>query len=224
MYRGSSPLTRGKRHHAHPSGASDAAHPRSRGENMALQAALNNRGGSSPLTRGKPRGHALLRGAQGLIPAHAGKTADHRSMPVKASAHPRSRGENGKPSGVDLSAAGSSPLTRGKHRPSSSRPATPGLIPAHAGKTAPDGCSHPPSPAHPRSRGENEIEALLDPEQQGSSPLTRGKRDARLLQALRARLIPAHAGKTLPASQWARRARAHPRSRGENWPVNTLTI
>ena len=51
--------------------------------------------GSSPLTRGKrvpPQGHGE---AEGLIPAHAGKTLDG-SIPVK-------KGE------------GSSPLTRGKH-------------------------------------------------------------------------------------------------------------
>ena len=50
----------------------------------------------------------------------------------------------------------------------------------------------------------------------GSSPLTRGKRFRRCRGRARRRLIPAHAGKTLPACRWARRARAHPRSRGEN--------
>ena len=50
----------------------------------------------------------------GLIPAHAGKT-ERRVVVLRAiQAHPRSRGENGGCGGGGLSAAGSSPLTRGK--------------------------------------------------------------------------------------------------------------
>ena len=51
---------------------------------------------------------------------------------------------------------------------------------------------------------------------QGSSPLTRGKRDTRVGQAVEVRLIPAHAGKTPSISSQARPTTAHPRSRGEN--------
>ena len=50
----------------------------------------------------------------------------------------------------------------------------------------------------------------------GSSPLTRGKRDARFLQYLDRGLIPAHAGKTTCSAASASICRAHPRSRGEN--------
>ena len=50
------------------------AHPRSRGENRALDTLNMCQVGSSPLTRGKPHAvtHALR--TYGLIPAHAGKT------------------------------------------------------------------------------------------------------------------------------------------------------
>ena len=51
------------------------AHPRSRGENEERVSATVDREGSSPLTRGK---RAMVRGlsvGEGLIPAHAGKTA-----------------------------------------------------------------------------------------------------------------------------------------------------
>ena len=53
---------------------------------------------------------------------------------------------------------------------------------------------------------------------EGSSPLTRGKQ--RMLRVWRRRrgLIPAHAGKTPPSGPCRARARAHPRSRGENAP------
>ena len=50
----------------------------------------------------------------------------------------------------------------------------------------------------------------------GSSPLTRGKRPARIEAFSRRRLIPAHAGKTRPGGGAARGCAAHPRSRGEN--------
>ena len=93
------------------------AHPRSRGENSPYCRTAVARGGSSPLTRGKPRADTRLRRGSGLIPAHAGKTRDEPITTWKRRAHPRSRGEN---FSLDLEPkllAGSSPLTRGKHPP-----------------------------------------------------------------------------------------------------------
>ena len=52
----------------------------------------------------------------------------------------------------------------------------------------------------------------------GSSPLTRGKRLCGAVLGAKARLIPAHAGKTTPYPARPRPGRAHPRSRGENGP------
>ena len=50
------------------------AHPRSRGENTYYPSGATLREGSSPLTRGKLLVAVVEGGAQGLIPAHAGKT------------------------------------------------------------------------------------------------------------------------------------------------------
>ena len=50
------------------------AHPRSRGENLVLGAAVLDAGGSSPLTRGKLHEAVNLGPVRRLIPAHAGKT------------------------------------------------------------------------------------------------------------------------------------------------------
>ena len=94
MYKGSSPLTRGKRTASlpHPGGAglipahagktrrpgysihSTTAHPRSRGENAIASALATFVAGSSPLTRGKHWGVDGQSHDGGLIPAHAGKT------------------------------------------------------------------------------------------------------------------------------------------------------
>ena len=152
---GSSPLTRGKpdRRHcqvpacglipahagktrARSSSLSSArAHPRSRGENVAEQAAKSASTGSSPLTRGKHNQMTPGNPDDGLIPAHAGKTREGHAVRRDWPAHPRSRGEN--------------------RRSARSRYSLTGLIPAHAGKTLGNrsriGCLW----AHPRSRGEN---------------------------------------------------------------------
>ena len=135
---GSSPLTRGKHApgpvpcHTHglipthagktpcnpgtPGGA--RAHPHSRGENTLQSRYAWRRAGSSPLTRGKPAGGAVIPGG--------------------ARAHPHSRGENRLEELSYLPGPGSSPLTRGKHDAGQGRQRDHGLIPTHAGKTAPN--------------------------------------------------------------------------------------
>ena len=236
MEPGSSPLTRGKPTrresrpartwlipaHAGKTAAATAcskswgAHPRSRGENIQSAFGPTFSRGSSPLTRGKRAGLTCANPAARLIPAHAGKTATRHTAPRSPTAHPRSRGENERPSPENQAPAGSSPLTRGKLGLCIHRDLLPGLIPAHAGKT---GCAQPcPSgaPAHPRSRGENAPMVSVLPFSQGSSPLTRGKPGHHRLLRRESGLIPAHAGKTKPYARTQLRIRAHPRSRGEN--------
>ena len=72
------------------------------------------------------------------------------------------------------------------------------------------------TPAHPRSRGENEL--VIDQEKSfdGSSPLTRGKRMVTAYNTRTGGLIPAHAGKTVRRVGRVCIVGAHPRSRGEN--------
>ena len=93
-WRGSSPLTRGKRERGRcgtllprliPAHAGKTlftagacvfsqAHPRSRGENFQMGTPRSASWGSSPLTRGKPRRRPQEHVHWRLIPAHAGKT------------------------------------------------------------------------------------------------------------------------------------------------------
>ena len=175
LHQGSSPLTRGKQaggppdvgeHRLIPAhagkttlsqvgGYPSGAHPRSRGENAARPALRIWRGGSSPLTRGKPHLVDLDHESQGLIPAHAGKTAPEGRTESLPRAHPRSRGENTGVSSASVAVGGSSPLTRGKLEVSDRAGYETGLIPAHAGKTPAFSWASRGAWAHPRSRGEN---------------------------------------------------------------------
>ena len=233
---GSSPLTRGKRPprpaalalcglipaHAGKTipyqarGPPGRAHPRSRGENCYNLVTALLRVGSSPLTRGKHLLVGVEAQGRGLIPAHAGKTAAFTACGVGRRAHPRSRGENCWAWSGSLRGGGSSPLTRGKQNWWHDLEVAAGLIPAHAGKTMRRPRRRGTFRAHPRSRGENQIKRSGLSRTRGSSPLTRGKPRSRRRRPGACRLIPAHAGKTYSPLSTQLRARAHPRSRGEN--------
>ena len=173
-----------------------AAHPRSRGENLLAGIRSRPPTGSSPLTRGKPRHGRNRSSPPRLIPAHAGKTSRRFSGHRQSTAHPRSRGENGRAAAADFHQNGSSPLTRGKRNPMYFLVHNLRLIPAHAGKTPFPWPQSPRPAAHPRSRGENSRRILSGVLPPGSSPLTRGKLITITLRVRQVRLIPAHAGKT----------------------------
>ena len=184
--------TRRRRTPARP----DWAHPRSRGENLMNRVSKLPPSGSSPLTRGKHVAGVGGRTGGRLIPAHAGKTGRQAAHHGYESAHPRSRGENPSCSCRLTVTVGSSPLTRGKLGMSRLRRGSARLIPAHAGKTNSTGRPGAWQGAHPRSRGENVGDFAGRRSGQGSSPLTRGKRQVRRRRFPHKRLIPAHAGKT----------------------------
>ena len=215
FFGGSSPLTRGKHHqeaqradqdrfiptHAgkttprSPRYGTSRAHPRSCEENVRLP--------------------SVLRGA-GLIPAHTGKTSLGCVATRRRRAHPHSREENYAPASSRAFWIGSSPLTRRKRFDLFPRRVHGGFIPTHVGKTRRERPARWLTAAHPRSCGENRVNAENATVPVGSSPLTRGKPDGRLPQNYQAGLIPAHAGKTVKVGGIAVEPGAHPRSCGEN--------
>ena len=201
-----------------------AAHPRSRGENSAAAKRRIVAAGSSPLTRGKRHFQALNNLVLRLIPAHAGKTTGAPHATTWWPAHPRSRGENIPPGPRVVRVEGSSPLTRGKPLLPLDPCGASRLIPAHAGKTIGGSLSPLPMTAHPRSRGENLSPSSWSHCRRGSSPLTRGKRIAKIAKRALGRLIPAHAGKTISSSRMYQNDAAHPRSRGENRRIKRVVI
>ena len=171
------PAHAGKTRWRYPARSCPRAHLRSRGENLEDARTDHLHDGSSPLTRGKPASSSSPVGALGLIPTHAGKTGFRSYVRSSRPTHPRSCGENVvcfcAPSAVQGSSPltrenmasslafawslGSSPLTRGKRGPVRGDAGKDGLIPAHAGKTSMALQRSPRSPAHPRSRGENQM-------------------------------------------------------------------
>ena len=72
--RGLIPAHAGKTKPTASSPPASTAHPRSRGENVAISGAIAKAEGSSPLTRGKHPVRDEEPEGVGLIPAHAGKT------------------------------------------------------------------------------------------------------------------------------------------------------
>ena len=195
------PAHAGKTSNAADRSTPAGAHPRSRGENAAMSTSERSPYGSSPLTRGKPGAGDESPRDERLIPAHAGKTDWVPSIHADRS--------------------GSSPLTRGKPLLPLDPCGASRLIPAHAGKTIGGSLSPLPMTAHPRSRGENLSPSSWSHCRRGSSPLTRGKRIAKIAKRALGRLIPAHAGKTISSSRMYQNDAAHPRSRGENLSVRS---
>ena len=158
--------------------------------------------------------HLLTR--WGLIPAHAGKTADSQPRPPSPPAHPRACGENKGVAVLGKGMKGSSPRMRGKLSTSLRAGKAGRLIPAHAGKTAHLASGDAPAPAHPRACGENLKFGSVGSEMEGSSPRMRGKPIGSASTAGMPRLIPAHAGKTPRPSSSPKPMWAHPRACGEN--------
>ena len=111
------------------------AHPRACGENGREGEYVRTVEGSSPRMRGKPGTPKLTAINDGLIPAHAGKTASLSCLMGLTRAHPRACGENQTHQLGWVLFAGSSPRMRGKPPPFDCDPPAPRLIPAHAGKT-----------------------------------------------------------------------------------------
>ena len=173
------------------------------------------REGSSPLSRGIPVNTAPRSSAAGIIPALAGNTHPPDGSVWRLLDHPRSRGEYALDSRLTRETNGSSPLSRGIPRNSTSPSTCSGIIPALAGNTATPSRRAGTCPDHPRSRGEYSFANPMGLYENGSSPLSRGIPGLPTRNGPCTRIIPALAGNTsfqweLTLGRWD-----HPRSRGE---------
>ena len=202
---------------AHGIGTRRWDHPRSRGEYHTSSAYRATTKGSSPLSRGIPRGsrndrcrgrdHPRSRGEYfltfrfvepklGIIPALAGNTRRLGGLSYYRRDHPRSRGEYGVSLGRHRGQKGSSPLSRGIHRHEGTLHRRRRIIPALAGNTQSQERGKVISLDHPRSRGEYPLLRDAITAVEGSSPLSRGILLAGLGKGLYDGIIPALAGNT----------------------------
>ena len=172
-------------------------HPRRCGENDFFEIIGYVRIGSPPQVRGKRHMGTSPDGRYGITPAGAGKTLLRRHCKHHTQDHPRRCGENA----VDYSAVylyiGSPPQVRGKPCRCTALRKRCRITPAGAGKTfLPLGMSRI-SRDHPRRCGENHYTCFVRSANIGSPPQVRGKRFTQNWEALRNRITPAGAGKTV---------------------------
>ena len=193
-----------------------AAHPRWRGEHPQPWNCISGWCGSSPLARGAHRHRPWPSRTERLIPAGAGSTFRLALSSAHGPAHPRWRGEHIDRPEFFGAGKGSSPLARGALVALVLHNVACRLIPAGAGSTAITPVSRPCARAHPRWRGEHDSGLCAAMWTWGSSPLARGAPDNPRGGRNLLRLIPAGAGSTASRACSARRARAHPRWRGEH--------
>ena len=150
--------------------------------------------------------------------------------------HPRACGENLIYTAYRALSSGSPPRMRGKHELRSQRYLRQRITPAHAGKTQryqelitavtdhPRACGENQTRAqrsraerdHPRACGENEALGCHVVVGGGSPPRMRGKLVLLSRHSQRARITPAHAGKTPASRRTCPQCPDHPRACGEN--------
>ena len=191
-------------------------HPRIRGEHAWRVGVVCEARGSSPHTRGARAFFGVSGGPGGIIPAYAGSTAMSAMNVWKAWDHPRIRGEHCCWGALTLPPGGSSPHTRGALPCFGAVGLVAGIIPAYAGSTTRLSHKTHRHPDHPPIRGEHSNPMFTTGSTLGSSPHTRGAREAAAEHGLWERIIPAYAGSTLRSFLEVPGYRDHPRIRGEH--------
>ena len=171
-------------------------HPRIRGEHGRDPSRELSIRGSSPHTRGARFQLGDNHLVDGIIPAYAGSTGVGMARQSIKMDHPRIRGEhpmrNTDPHGMP----GSSPHTRGARLQHLFHELPHRIIPAYAGSTVAERCTHWLRSDHPRIRGEHAINKCI--------------------KICNGRIIPAYAGSTWPKCSSCPTTPDHPRIRGEH--------
>mgnify|MGYP001362524542 CR=1 FL=1 len=187
-----------------------------RGEHPGIRGPHVPSRGSSPRARGAPDRVIAAGDSTGIIPACAGSTCSTSAGNRSCGDHPRVRGEHSRERVATSCCRGSSPRARGARLRLHQARAVHGIIPACAGSTARPESSTPTGRDHPRVRGEHTGVEQHEFAHQGSSPRARGAQVGEPSGELGEGIIPACAGSTRHGPSPSRRARDHPRVRGEH--------
>ena len=191
-------------------------HPRACGEHNGEDQARILRTGSSPRMRGTLRHSRPHHLHPGIIPAHAGNTNCSRSRKSRPWDHPRACGEHLAHWFLLVDDWGSSPRMRGTRHGRHWASLQLGIIPAHAGNTAPVRGREAVAMDHPRACGEHHASHAHTRPTVGSSPRMRGTLHVVPIAEDRHGIIPAHAGNTNFDENTTNTRRDHPRACGEH--------
>ena len=137
--------------------------------------------------------------------------------------HPRIRGTNYVRRFLLKNQTGSSPHTRDKPAGHSHQAQRLRIIPAYAGQTCHRGIFRNPDQDHPRIRGTNQLYDRRKARTAGSSPHTRDKQYFSLFPLSSIGIIPAYAGQTKDLVPVLSAVEDHPRIRGTNSSVSSIT-
>ena len=192
---GSSPHTRGTRASGPRCRPLPPVHPRIRGERHRRPGSVRAETGSSPHTRGTLEKMFIRQRDERFIPAYAGNALRNACL--------------------ELGPTGSSPHTRGTPAAAPAAAVRERFIPAYAGNAGQLPFVGSRSSVHPRIRGERLACSKVDKYRAGSSPHTRGTRQADQLAFRVHRFIPAYAGNAQQEGPRGANRAVHPRIRGE---------
>ena len=196
-----------------------ADHPRACGEHSLSPSSSFLSSGSSPRMRGTRIGPCWALSSSRIIPAHAGNTRTGSARISAPADHPRACGEHEWTTLSWSIRTGSSPRMRGTRKSIPDSWLQARIIPAHAGNTGAPPVRSCQETDHPRACGEH-CHAWVDaPHPSGSSPRMRGTLKYLFSISSYFRIIPAHAGNTVPATPRRMASTDHPRACGEHWRI-----
>ena len=192
-----------------------AVHPRARGDGGTRSWRTSQGTGSPPRARGRLPKRPHCPSISRFTPARAGTATMMRRGLIRATVHPRARGDGWGCWASASEGRGSPPRARGRQPVASCADQLGRFTPARAGTAPPPrrgrrGCS-----VHPRARGDGAQQKRLGILTRGSPPRARGRQRREGLQVGEERFTPARAG-TAPSGTASRPASAvHPRARGD---------
>ncbi len=169
--------------------------------------------------RGKGNSNRWRASANGITPAHAGKSATFSCQTLTGGDHPRACGEKTVSSKVKHNLTGSPPRMRGKAVRDLRGLCRRGITPAHAGKRCDIMGHREVCGDHPRACGEKSIASACLFASAGSPPRMRGKGSGFAGYRLLPGITPAHAGKSLILQRHRQEQGDHPRACGEKFPL-----
>ena len=172
--------------------------------------------GSSPHVRGTLLLRERLAGERRFIPARAGNMRAEGSSTCDCTVHPRTCGEHLSFVSQATILSGSSPHVRGTFILDILCKIVYRFIPARAGNILRKLAAGMDGTVHPRTCGEHGLWLIGLPFSLGSSPHVRGTSAPRMLEALKARFIPARAGNIMVLASRRAALSVHPRTCGEH--------